>query len=176
MEQAAEQVVNHAMGYAIAIALAGAALATFMTGIGSSIGLGIAGRAATGVLSEKPERYGLMTILVVLPSTQGIYGFVIGLFVLIKLEMFGDGLEDLSIATGLQIFAACMPVAIAGMFSAIHQGKTCAGGILMSAKRPEMGVKAGVVYAALVEFYAILGFLISLLAIMIGIGVIPKVV
>ncbi len=171
MEQAVDQVVNHAMGYAIAIALAGAALATFMTGIGSSIGLGIAGRAATGVLSEKPERYGLMTILVVLPSTQGIYGFVIGLFVLIKLNMFGGGIDDLSIAKGLQIFAACLPVAIAGMFSAIHQGKTCAGGILMSAKRPEMGVKAGVVYAALVEFYAILGFLISLLAIMMGIQV-----
>jgi len=132
MEQAAEQAVNLTMNYAIAIALAGAALATFMTGIGSSIGLGIAGRAATGVLSEKPERYGLMTILVVLPSTQGIYGFVIGLFILIKLNMFGGGLEDLSIATGLQLFAASLPVAIAGMFSAIHQGKTCAGGILMS--------------------------------------------
>ncbi|MCK5172805.1 MAG: permease, partial [Planctomycetes bacterium] len=96
------------MDYAIAIALAGAAIATFMTGIGSSIGLGIAGRAATGVLSEKPERYGLMTILVVLPSTQGIYGFVIGLFVMIKLNMFGGGLEEeLSIAQAWQIFAAC---------------------------------------------------------------------
>ena len=155
--------------YAIAIALAGAALATFMTGIGSSIGLGIAGRSATGVLSEKPERYGLMTILVVLPSTQGIYGFVIGLFVMVKLEMFGGGIESLTLAQGWQLFAACLPVAFAGLFSAIHQGKTCAGGILMAAKRPEMGVKAGVVYAALVEFYAILGFLISLLAIMVGI-------
>ena len=156
--------------YGIAIALAGAALATFMTGIGSSIGLGIAGRSATGVLSEKPERYGLMTILVVLPSTQGIYGFVIGLFVMVKLNMFGGGLEEtLSLQTGCELFAACLPVAIAGMFSAIHQGKTCAGGILMAAKRPEMAVKAGVVYAALVEFYAILGFLISLLAVMIGI-------
>ena len=159
------------LDYGIAIALLGAALATFMTGIGSSIGLGIAGRAATGVLSEKPERYGLMTILVVLPSTQGIYGFVIGLFVMIKLNMFGGGIESLTVAQGLQLLGACLPVAIAGMFSAIHQGKTCAGGILMSAKRPEMGVKAGVVYAALVEFYAILGFLISLLAIMMGIQV-----
>ena len=157
--------------YGIAIALAGAALATFMTGIGSSIGLSIAGRSATGVLSEKPERYGLMTILVVLPSTQGIYGFVIGLFVMLKLNMFGGGLETFSLVKGVQLFAACMPVAFAGMFSAIHQGKTCAGGILMAAKRPEMGVKAGVVYAALVEFYAILGFLISLLAVMIGIQV-----
>ena len=49
------------------------------------------------------------------------------------------------------------------MLSAIHQGKTCAAGILMTAKRPEMAVKAGVLYAAMVEVYAVLGFLISLL-------------
>ena len=160
------------MDYGIAIALAGAALATLMTGIGSSVGLGIAGRSATGVLSEKPERYGLMTILVVLPSTQGIYGFVIALFVMLKLNMFGGGLDEaLPVATGCQLFAACLPVAFAGMLSAIHQGKTCSGGILMAAKRPEMGIKAGLVYGALVEFYAILGFLISLLAVMIGIKV-----
>jgi len=160
------------MGLGIALAIAGAAIATFMSGIGSSIGLGIAGRAATGVLTEKPERYGIMTLLVVLPSTQGIYGLVISLFVMLKLNMFGGGLEgDLSWQLGLQLLAACLPVGIAGMYSGINQGKACAGGIMMSAKRPEMSVKAGVVYAALVEFYAILGFLVSLLAVMIGIQV-----
>ncbi len=97
--------------------------------------------------------------------------FVIGLFVLLKLDMFCDGVESITVAQGCQIFAACLPVAIAGMFSAIHQGKTCAGGILMAAKRPEMGMKAGLVYAALVEFYAILGFLISFLVIYFGINV-----
>ncbi|MCK4914194.1 MAG: V-type ATP synthase subunit K [Planctomycetes bacterium] len=159
------------MDYAMAIALAGAAIATFMAGIGSSIGLGIAGRAAAGVLAEKPERYGLMTLLVVLPSTQGIYGFVISLFVMLKLNMFGGGVDSLSIATACQLFAGCLPVAVAGLFSGIHQGKACAGGIVMAAKRPDMGIKAGLVYAALVEFYAILGFLVSLLIIMIGITV-----
>ena len=152
------------MDYGIAIALAGAAVATFMAGIGSSIGLATAGRSAAGVLSEKPERYGLLTLLVVLPSTQGIYGFVIGLIVMLNLNMFGEeGMQALSLVKGLEIFAACLPVAIAGMFSGIHQGKACAGGILMTAKRPEMCMKAGVVYAALVEFYAILGFLVSFL-------------
>ena len=92
------------MDYGVAIALTGAAVATFMTGIGSSIGLSIAGKSATGVLSEKPERYGLMTILVVLPSTQGIYGFVIGLFVMLKLNMFGGGLEGgLGLVKGLSL-------------------------------------------------------------------------
>lgn len=159
------------MEYAMAIALAGAAVATFLAGIGSSIGLGIAGRAAAGVLAEKPESYGLMTLLVVLPSTQGIYGMVIALFVMLKINMFGGGVDNLSLGTAWQLFSGCLPVAVAGLFSGIHQGKACAGGIMMSAKRPEMGIKAGLVYAALVEFYAILGFLVSFLIIMIGIQI-----
>ncbi|MFA5553421.1 MAG: V-type ATP synthase subunit K [Phycisphaerae bacterium] len=155
----------------ITYALAGAAVAVFLSGIGSSIGLGIAGRTAAGVLSEKPERYGSTTLLVVLPSTQGIYGFVVALFVMLKLNIFGGGIEALTVAKGLEILAACLPVGVAGLFSGIHQGKTCAGGILMTAKRPEMAVKAGLLYAAMIEFYAILGFLVSLLVIMLGIQV-----
>ena len=115
------------MDYAIAIALSGAAIATFLAGIGSSIGLGIAGRTATGVLTEKPERYGLTTLLVVLPSTQGIYGMVIALFIMLKLNMFAGGLDNLSIAVGLQLLAGSLPVGFAGLFSGIHQGKACAG-------------------------------------------------
>ena len=147
----------------LTFALLGAALATALAGTGSAIGLGISGRSATGILTEKPERYGLLMLLVVLPSTQGIYGFVITLIAMFKVNIFGGAVADVSLAKGLEIFAACMPVAIAGLFSAIHQGKVCAGGILMTAKRPEMTFKAGVVYAAMVEFYAILGFLISFL-------------
>lgn len=158
------------MEYGLALAFTGAAIATFLSGIGSSIGLGIAGRSATGILSDKPEQYGLMTLLVVLPSTQGIYGLVISLFVMIKINLFGaEGLADITLNQGLMILGACLSVGFAGLFSGIHQGKTCAGGIQMAAKRPEMGVKAGVVYAALVEFYAILGFLVSFLLIFIGI-------
>ncbi len=159
------------MEYGMALAIGGAAAAAFLSGAGSSIGLGIAGRTAAGVLSEKPERYGSLTLMVVLPSTQGVYGFIIALMVMVKLEMFGEGLaEPLTIQQGLAILAACLPVGVSGLFSAIHQGKTSAGGILMAAKKPEMAVKAGVLYSAMVELYAILGFLISLLIILRGIN------
>ena len=141
------------------IALLGAAMAAFMAGIGSAVGIGIAGRSATGVLSEKPERYGQLFLQVVLPGTQGFYGFVIAFFAMGKIQAF----DELSLSTALAILAGCMPIAFAGMLSAIHQGKTCSAGILMTAKRPEMAVKAGVLYAAMVEVYAVLGFLISLL-------------
>lgn len=142
----------------IGLAVTGAALASLMAGIGSAIGIGIAGRSATGVLSEKPERYGQLFLQVVLPGTQGFYGFVIAFFAMGRINF-----ENETLLHGLSILAACLPIALAGMLSAIHQGKTCAAGILMTAKRPEMAVKAGVLYAAMVEVYAVLGFLISLL-------------
>lgn len=145
--------------YGLGIAIAGVALAAFMAGIGSAMGIGIAGRSAAGVLSEKPERYGQLFLQVVLPGTQGFYGFVIAFIAMGKINFE----ENVTITQGVAILAACLPIAFAGMLSAIHQGKTCAAGILMTAKRPEMAVKAGVLYAAMVEVYAVLGFLISLL-------------
>ena len=156
----------------LVFALTGAALAVFLAGIGSSVGLTVAAKSATAVLSEKPERYGPLMLMVVLPSTQGIYGFVVGLFVMIKLNMFGEGgVAAVTWYQGLQILAACLPVAIAGWTSGILQGRTSAAGIMMAAKRPELAFKAGVVFAAMVELYAILGFLTSLLIILMGIKV-----
>jgi len=155
----------------MAFALLGGALAVFLAGFGSAIGLAAAAKAATGVLSEKPERYGTLMLLVVLPSTQGIYGFVVGLFVMIKLNFFGGTPVEVTWYQGLQILAACLPVAFAGWISGIQQGRTGAAGVLMSAKRPEMAFKAGVVYAAMIELYAILGFLVSLLILLMGIQI-----
>ncbi|MGD9110356.1 MAG: V-type ATP synthase subunit K [Phycisphaerales bacterium] len=159
------------MTYGMALALLGAGLAAFLAGIGSAFGISIAGRSATGVLSEKPERYGQMFVMVVLPGTQGFYGFLGAFIVMLQMNFFGGGLaEPVSVVLGLQILAACLPVGIAGLFSAIQQGKVCAGGILMAAKRPEMAFKAGVVYAVMVEIYAILGLLITLFILWFGIS------
>ena len=68
------------------------------------------------------------------------------------------------------VLAACLPIAFAGLMSAIHQGKVCAGGILMAAKRPEMAFKAGVVYAVMVEVYAVLGLLVTMFILLNGIN------
>jgi V/A-type H+-transporting ATPase subunit K len=112
-----------------------------------------------------------MFIMVVLPGTQGFYGFLGAFIVMLKLNFFGGGLsEEVSFKLGLQILVACLPVAIAGLLSAIQQGKVCAGGILMAANRPEMAFKAGVVYAVMVEIYAILGLLVTLFILWFGIS------
>lgn len=151
------------MDYGMLLALIGTGLAVLLAGIGSAIGIGIAARSATGVLSEKPERYGQMFLLVVLPGTQGFYGFTIAFIAMFKLGIIAGEAVAVTTIQGLELMAACMPIAFAGLISAIHQGKTCASGILMTAKKPEMSMKAGVMYAAMVEVYAVLGFLVSLL-------------
>jgi len=159
------------MSYGMALALFGAGLAALMAGIGSAIGIGIAARSATGVLSEKPERYGQMFIMVVLPGTQGLYGFLGAFLIMLKMNFFGGGgVPEISIPLGWQIVAASLPVAFAGLVSAIHQGKVCAGGILMAAKRPEMAFKAGVIYAVFVELYAMLGLVVTMFIILMGIN------
>jgi len=152
-------------GLGNALALLGAALATFLAGTGSAIGIGYACRASAGVLTEKPERYNLNFVLVALPSTQGIYGLVIGIMVMVQMGLFADKIS-LSVAEGLTILGTSLPVAIAGLFSGIHQGKVCASGILLTAKRPEMAIKAGAIYAGMVELYALFGFVISLLCLL----------
>ena len=153
------------MDMGLALALLGAAIAALVAGIGSAIGIGIAGKTAAGVLSEDPDRYGQMFLLVVLPGTQGIYGFVGALMIMGKLNLLGGGaaIPPVTMAQGLQLLCAALPVGLAGLVSAIHQGKVCAAGELMTAKRPELAFKAGVVYAVMVEMYALLGFLATFL-------------
>ena len=101
--------MENGVQYALGIAYLGAALAAFMAGIGSAVGIGIAGRSATGVLSEKPERYGQLFLQVVLPGTQGFYGFVIAFFAMGKISAFLGSDEGLALSSALAIFAACLP-------------------------------------------------------------------
>ncbi|MCH7558168.1 MAG: V-type ATP synthase subunit K [Planctomycetes bacterium] len=158
------------MDYGLTLALIGAGLAALLAGIGSAIGISTAGKSATGVLSEKPERYGQMFIMVVLPGTQGFYGFLAAFLVMLNLNFFAEeGVPELSTTLGLQVLIACLPIAFAGLVSAIFQGRVCSGGILMAAKRPEMAFKAGVVYAVMVEVYAVLGLLVTMFMLMFGI-------
>ena len=134
----------------------GVALAVGMSGIGSAKGVGIAGEAAAGLLSEQPEKFGKALILQLLPGTQGLYGFVIGLLVLRQLK------PETTFAQGLYLLCACLPIALVGLWSAIAQGKTSAAGIKILAKNPEHNTK-GILLAAMVETYAILAFVVSFL-------------
>ena len=134
----------------------GAAIAVLLSGIGSAAGVGIVGEAASGLMIEEPEKFGKSLILQLLPGTQGLYGFVIGLLVLGKLDV------GMSLAEGLYILAACLPIGFVGWRSAISQGKTAAAGIAILAKNEEHSTK-GIIYSVMVETYALLAFVISLI-------------
>ncbi len=148
--------------FGIALSIFGAALAVALSGIGSSIGVGLTGQVSSGVMSEDPKSFGKLLLLNVLPATQGVYGAIVAFLVMLKIGFLGGESVSLTNIQGLQIFLACLPIALAGLFSAVHQGKVCASGIRMVSKQPQEVGKA-LVIGVLVEFYAILGLLVSIL-------------
>ena len=142
-----------------ALALLGAAIAAALACVGSAKGTGITGEAGAGLVSEDPSKSGKVMILQVIPGTQGLYGFVI--FFLAYLKVSGS-IASLSVAQGLQVVSACLPIAIGGLLSAIAQGKVAAASINILAKKPDDWSK-GMIMCIVVEFYAILCLLASFL-------------
>lgn len=148
----------------IVYALLGAALAVFLAGAGSAIGVGIAGQAASGVVSEDPSKFAKVLVIQLLPGTQGIYGLLVGFITLSKIGLLGGGVLDLTPQQGLLILAACLPIGIVGLISGKAQGQTAAAAIGIVAKKPDQFGKA-MLFPAMVETYAILSLLISILAV-----------
>ena len=116
------------------VAYMGVALACALAGIGSAVGVGIAAQASTGVMSVDPKKFGKLLLLSALPGTQGIYGFVIAFLLIGKIA--GIQLQG-NMEAAWKIFAAGLPIALAGLLSGIHQGKVCASGAMMTAKQPD---------------------------------------
>ena len=148
----------------IVYALLGAAVAVLLAGAGSALGVGVAGQAASGVVSEDPSKFAKVLIMQLLPGTQGIYGLLVGFITLSKVGLLGGGIKEVSVATGLLILAACLPIGIVGLISGKSQCKTAAAAIGIVAKKPEQFGKA-MLFPAMVETYAILALLISILAV-----------
>ena len=129
----------------------GLGLVLALAGIGSSIGTTIAGNAAEGALKLKPEGSGNYMVLSALPATQGIYGFV-AFFMLM-----GKVAEQ-----GALVFGIGLSVGLVCMLSAIRQGQVCANGIVGVSQGHDVFTNT-LIYAALPEFYAILGLVGALM-------------
>ena len=138
------------------IGIFGIALCVLLCGIGSAIGLFKTGSAAAGILGENPKKFGKVLVLVLLPATQGIYGFIIAI---IASGSVGD---IASVAEGWMLFGSVMPMAISGLITGILQGKSAANCIYAVAKQDSLGGKL-IIYPAMIEFYAILGLIISIM-------------
>lgn len=139
------------------LAMFGAALAFLLAAFGSSKGVSLAGEAASGVVAEDTDKFVPAMILEALPSTQGIYGFVVSFLII-------QNVGGLSLQQGLFLLFAALPMGIVGMVSAIYQGRVAAASIGIIAKRSSDMAK-GIILTLMVELFAIFAILISILMI-----------
>jgi len=149
----------------LVLALIGAALAALLAGIGSAKGVSLVGEAASGVVSVDPSKFSKVLLLELLPGTQGLYGLIAAMFILIRTNVLSGNAAELTVQQGLAFLAASLPIAIVGLISGIMQGRTAAAGVSITAKKPEHNIKA-IIMAAMVETYAILALLVSVLMIL----------
>jgi V/A-type H+-transporting ATPase subunit K len=140
-------------------ALLGAATAAILGGIGSAIGITAAAGTASGILSEDDTKFGQLLPIAAMPGTQGIYGFIAAVLVVVFFNILG-GTVNLGATAGFQVFLACQPVGWLCLVSAIYQGRTgaSAAGIIAAGKRAP-----ALVFPALVETYAILSLIVTIL-------------
>ena len=151
------------MSLGMVFALTGAVLATILAGMGSAWGVGLAGQAPAGVVAEDPDQFAKVLLLQLLPGTQGIYGLLVTFITLTRIGVLG-GSAITDTRTGLLYLAACLPIAIVGLVSGYHQGRTSVASIGIVAKKPDQFGKA-MLFPAMVETYAILALLVSILAV-----------
>ena len=130
----------------------GLGLVLALAGIGSAYGTTIAGNAAEGALKRKPEGSGNYMVLSALPATQGIYGFVAFFMLMSKVA-----------ESGALVFGIGVSVGLVCMLSAIRQGQVCANGIVGISQGHNVFTNT-LIYAALPEFYAILGLVGAVMA------------
>ena len=146
------------MDWGYVIGLLGVGFCVLMCGIGSAIGLKKTGQAAAGILSEDPKKFSKALVLVVLPATQGIYGFVFGIIAMSSVQL------GMTIEAGFQVLLSALPLAVIGFASAVFQGATAASCIYAVSKKESLSGKL-ILFPAMVETYAILALVISLLLI-----------
>lgn len=151
------------MSIGLVLALLGAAIATALAGIGSIRGVGMSTEAGMGVLSENSSLFGKLLVLELLPGTQGLYGFIVSFMILLNIGVLG-GSTDITLFKGLLYLVAALPIGIGGWQSGIAQGKAAVAGISLCAKKTSEFSKA-MVSTTLVEIYALLAFIVSLLSV-----------
>lgn len=149
----------------------GIAIAVGVSGIASAFGLGISGAAAAGATSEKLELKGKILVLEVLPMTQGVYGLLAAIFLLMGMGRFGGASPKYDVLVDPIVGWAGLAIGIAialTSISAIFQGLVSSAGISGFAKNPD-SFSFGMLYTIMPETLAVFGLLIAIL-ILKGVG------
>jgi F0F1-type ATP synthase membrane subunit c/vacuolar-type H+-ATPase subunit K len=148
----------------MALALIGAGIAVGASGMGAAIGVGIAGASGAAAVAENKNRFRTAFIFQAFPQTQGIYGLLVGILILMSTgALTGGGLKptsDIPVGAGLMALGAGLSVGIAGL-SAVGQGIVAGTGVGVTRKQGTMG--KAVVFTVLPETQAIYGLLVAIL-------------
>jgi len=142
-------------------AIAGGFIAVAFGGVGSARGIRVAAAQAAGVMSEKPELFGKLLVLMSLPGTQGFYGLICAIMIARKIGLTSGTITCQPIV-GLSLFAVGLCTGFVLWRSAFYQGETSAACINLVAKKPEEAGRA-ILLPALVETYAVVALLAAIL-------------
>jgi V/A-type H+-transporting ATPase subunit K len=146
----------------------GCALAMGIAGIGSAIGLMLAGSSAVAVTGEKPELFGKCLVFQVLPMTQAVYGLLTAILLMMGAGLLGGAGTDLSNPMiGLSAIGIGLVVGLTGI-SAANQGQVASSSIAATARNPDVAAR-GIIYTVMPETIAIFGLLVGIL-LMTGLG------
>ncbi|TAJ45582.1 V-type ATP synthase subunit K [Methanofollis fontis] len=145
----------------LVLAVIGAGLAVGLAAIGSGIGVGIAGATGAGVIAVRPERFGRALVFQAVPQTQGMYGLLVAVLILLSTGVIGGGAESVPLPLGLAAVGAGLASGVAGL-SAIGQGIAASAGIAATAERDE-AMGRSLIFAVIPETQAIYGLLVAIL-------------
>ncbi|RIE09455.1 MULTISPECIES: V-type ATP synthase subunit K [Candidatus Cryosericum] len=142
----------------------GAVMVITLGGLGSAHGIRVSGSQAAGVLSEKPELFGKMFVMMALPGTQGFYSFVCGIMMIVLSGVLNKG-AAVSNAKGLAFLAVGVGVGLVEWWSAILQGQASAAAESLTGRQPSSSGQA-ILIPALVETYAVIALVSGILLIL----------
>ena len=146
----------------------GCALAMGIAGIGSAMGLMLAGTSAVAVTGEKPELFGRCLVFQVLPMTQAVYGLLTAILLMMGAGLLGGGSADLTNPMlGISAIGIGLVVGLTGI-SAANQGMVASASISATARNPNVAAR-GIIYTVMPETIAIFGLLVGIL-LMTGLG------
>ena len=151
------------------LALVGAAIALGGAGIASALGIAMAGVSAAGAVAETNENFKNAMVLQAMPQTQTIYGFITALLIVMGTGLLSGTVGDLSQTEGIVMLAAGCIMGLTAM-SAVFQGQISAAGIASCAKNPD-AFASNIVFSGQAETPAIFGFVVALIILVVGLGV-----
>jgi V/A-type H+-transporting ATPase subunit K len=151
------------------LAVSGAAISLGVAGLSTAYAVKSAGVTGAGAVAEKKENFKNALVLQALPQTQTVYAFIISLLILMGAGLLGGGVKELSIYQGLIMLGAGLIVALTGT-TAIMQGKVASAGIISCAKN-QNAFAPSLVFTGQCETPAIFGFIIALILLILGMGV-----